>query len=219
MGAEIGIVGIEETHAAALQEASLDRPVGLKGAVPLEMVRCEGGPDAYGRCNLGARLDLVAAHLHHQPVGGALAAQAMLEHELGGRKPYVSTHRRDQSPFLEQVSHQVSDGGLAVGAGDRDPGNRSTGLPGGKQVALHRDPTAPQGLQRGMVPSDPRTHHHGSAGGKGLFAERGERDPEPHRESFLLHLLSAVPQLSRVGTVDQLHAAPLGMEQPGHTDA
>lgn len=46
MGAQIGIIGVEQLLSGVIQQGALDRPVRLQRSMPLEMVGGERGPEA-----------------------------------------------------------------------------------------------------------------------------------------------------------------------------
>ena len=173
MGQQVGVVGVEDAQLAALQQAPLDCSIGRQGAVALQVIGGEGGPDADARPDRVGGLDLITAHLHHQPIGRLRGLQAMPQHQLGGGDADVAAHRRPQAGMAQQVAQQMGDGGLAIGAGDADPGHRAAGLPGGQQITLHGHAPLAQGHQGGMVPADARAHHNGLQGAQGLQGPQG----------------------------------------------
>ena len=92
------------------------------------MVGGQGGPNSHPWCYLRGRFDLIAAELHHQPVGLGIAALQSLQHQLCPREAHVAAHGGIEPSVLKQVAHQVGNGGFAIGAGDADPGHVATGL-------------------------------------------------------------------------------------------
>ena len=92
------------------------------------MVGGQGGPNSHPWCDLRGRFDLIAAELHHQPVGLGIAALQSLQHQLCPREAHVAAHGGIEPSVLKQVAHQVGNGGFAIGAGDADPGHVATGL-------------------------------------------------------------------------------------------
>ena len=84
VGPEVGVVAIEDPHRAALQQAAFDGAVVGQGAVALQVVGREGGPDADLGGQLRCRLDLVTAEFHHHPGRQHAARLQPLQHQLGG---------------------------------------------------------------------------------------------------------------------------------------
>jgi hypothetical protein len=166
MGPQIGIIRVENADAGSFQKAALDRPIAIKGAVALQMVRRQGGPDPDARGHLRGRLNLIAAQLHHQPIRSAPAPEAVQSQFRGG-EAHVAAQRRIEASLAEQVMHQMGDGGFAIGARDPDPGDPFHGLPSGGDLPLHPHPLLAEGLQGGVVPADARADDHGVGLGQG----------------------------------------------------
>ena len=83
--------------------------------------------------------------------------------------------------------HQMGHGGLAIGAGDADPGHGPAGPPGPHQLPLHRHPPGPQCLQGRMVEADAGTHHHGGGRrGEGIEAVGIKGQAQLHRDALRL---------------------------------
>ena len=163
--AQVRIVTVEDAHVGALQQLALDRPVVVQRAVAFKVVGGEGGPDPHPRRHPRTGLDLITAHLHHQPVGQAPAGLLPLQHQLGGGGAHIAGHRRVDVATAEQVAEQMGDGGLAVGAGHGHPGQGPAGLPGRLQLSLHQQAGMPKAGQLRVVPGNARAHHHRTHGG------------------------------------------------------
>ena len=52
----------------ALKQALFDVSIGIHGAVPFQMVGRQRGPNADGWPHFIRRFNLVATHLHHDPI-------------------------------------------------------------------------------------------------------------------------------------------------------
>ena len=122
LGAQVRIISVEDLAGAALQQAAFDGAVVSEGAVALQVVRGEGGPEADAGRHRGAGFNLIAAQFHHQPIGGLLARGQALEGQLSRRVAHIAAHGGIEAGAAQQVVDQVGDGGFAVGARDPDPG-------------------------------------------------------------------------------------------------
>ena len=134
---QVWIVGVEDGVVRAFEQAALDRSIGLHRAVPFQMVRGEGGPNADSGADALGGFDLIAAEFHHQPVGGGGVLLLEVEGHFGGGHPHVSAHGSGQSGLAEHVAQQVGDGGFAVGSGDAHPGDVLQGIPGHRHLSIH----------------------------------------------------------------------------------
>jgi len=220
VGPEVGIVGIEDAQLAALQQAAFDRPVGVQAAVALEVVGREGGPDADGRGHHRCSFDLVTAQFDHQPVGTRPLAQAALQYQFGGRMAHIAPHWGIDAPLTQQVTDQMGHGGLAVGAGDADPGHAGAAMPGRHQFALHAAVALPQRHQQGVVPAHARTHHHRDRlrvqGGQGPELEGNS---QLHRDALVLERQGTLLKGRGAVLIQHLHRDALGLQQASSTDA
>ena len=217
-GSQVGVVAIENPHRSVLEQAALDRPVVIKGAVPLQVVRRERGPDADGGRQLGGLLDLIAAQLDHQPVGpGALAPQALQGHLRGG-DPDVAALRRLQTALAEQVMHEMGDGGLAVRAGDAHPGDGAGGPGRHSHLTENDEARRAHPLQFRMIPADARADDHGGRSRIGQRFER-QRNAQAHGDALGLKGVGSSLLVNAIATFQQRHRMPLAVEEPGHTDA
>ena len=82
MGAQIGVIRVEDALTRALQQAPFDGAIGVEGAMALQVIRGEGRPDPHLGGHPWGGFDLVAAELHHQPVGLGEVGLDSFQHQL-----------------------------------------------------------------------------------------------------------------------------------------
>ncbi|GAA4947819.1 hypothetical protein GCM10023238_12720 [Streptomyces heliomycini] len=134
-----GLVGhvVDAGDAVALVDPALVGGVRLHGAVPVEVVRSQVEDGRRVGAQGGRPVELVAGQLHGEHVVLLLA-----EHRVEEGDADVADGGGAQARRLQDGGEHLDGRGLAVGAGDREPGGR-VGLPeppGEFDVAPHRHP-------------------------------------------------------------------------------